>query len=325
VKNQNRLLIVALVIGLCACGSTSQTRTPASKPSKQSQTGFDGETAFSYLTQQTRFGPRGPGLAGHDRCLSFLQSELRKFADKIESQPFVSTLPDGKRYALTNLIASFNTRSARRIVLSAHWDTRLWADQDPDKNNRNKPLLGANDGASGVAVLLEIARQLRIKPLPIGVDLVFFDGEDLGKTGHPETFSAGSKYFTAHLPAGYRPEFGINIDMVGDRILTIRREQNSERLAPEVQDLVFRTAKTLGVFQFIDSPGEEITDDHLPLNGAGIPTVDLIDFSYPDDGTSYWHTLADAPDKCSPESLAAVGKVLMHLLSTNSSSPSRQP
>jgi len=274
--------------------------------------------AYTYLTKQTAFGPRSPGSAGHARCLSYLLNELRRYAEKVESQDFVSTLPDGKQVRLTNLIASFNGGATKRLFISAHWDTRLWADQDPDKNNRNKPISGANDGASGVAVILEIARQLKKVPPAVGVDLILFDGEDLGKTGRPESFSAGAKYFAANKPAGFNPNFGINIDMIGDRVLQIFREQNSERLAPSVQDLVFGTAKSLHVTQFVDSPGEEITDDHLPLNNIGIPTIDLIDFSYPDDSNKYWHTLADTADKCSAESLAAVGKVLINVIYSQS-------
>ncbi|MCX6135439.1 MAG: M28 family peptidase [Ignavibacteriales bacterium] len=305
--------------------SASQTRPAPPRLSQQTIPAFDGDRAYAYLTKQTRFGPRSPGSSGHAKCLSYLLTELRRYTERVESQTFVSTLPDGKNVDLTNLIASFNTRAVSRVFISAHWDTRLWADQDPDKNNRGKPISGANDGASGVAVILELARQLRASLPSAGVDLILFDGEDLGKTGKPESFSAGSKYFASHMPAGFRPEFGINIDMIGDRSLKIFREQNSERLAPEVQNLVFGTAKILGITQFVDSPGEEITDDHLPLNGAGIPTIDLIDFSYPDDSNKYWHTLADTPDKCSAESLAAVGNVLMHVLYSHTSLKSKQP
>jgi Iap family predicted aminopeptidase len=296
------------------CSSASQTRSAQRNAPQQAVSGFDGGMAFTYLTKQTAFGPRSPGSVGHARCLSYLLNELRRCAEKVETQDFVSTLPDGKRVQLTNLIASFNGRSTNQLFISAHWDTRLWADQDPDKNNRNRPISGANDGASGVAVILEIARQLKRVPPGVGVELILFDGEDMGKTGRPESFSAGSKYFASNKPGGFDPKFGINIDMIGDRVLQIFREQNSERMAPDVQDLVFGTAKSLHITQFIDSPGEEITDDHLPLNNIGIPTIDLIDFSYPDDSNKYWHTLADTADKCSAESLAAVGKVLMKII-----------
>jgi glutaminyl-peptide cyclotransferase len=314
VTNHFRSFVLATMITGVICSSASQTHSAERKGTQQPDPGFDGGMAYSYLTKQTAFGPRAPGSTGHTRCRSYLLNELRKHAEKVESQDFVSTLPDGKQVQLTNLIASFNGRATQRLFISAHWDTRLWADQDPDKNNRDRPISGANDGASGTAVILEIARQLKKVPPRIGVDLILFDGEDLGKTGHPETFSAGAKYFASHRPAAFNPKLGINIDMIGDRNLQICREQNSEQLAPDVQDLVFGTAKRLRVTQFIDSPGEEITDDHLPLNSVGIPTIDLIDFSYPDDSNKYWHTMADTADKCSAESLAAVGTVLMAVI-----------
>jgi glutaminyl-peptide cyclotransferase len=275
---------------------------------------FDGKVAYGFLIRQTQFGPRAPGLPGHDRCASYLQNELKIYAEAVVPQEFPFTIPGGKLVKMTNLIASFNTKSTNRLLLSAHWDTRLWADKDPDKKNWTKPISGANDGASGVAILMEIARQLKNAPPSVGVDLVLFDGEDLGKSGHPESFSAGSKYFAANKPAGFSPRFGINIDMVGDRNLMIYREQNSEEMAPETQNLVFSTARELGITQFMDSAGEEITDDHLPLNDVGIPTIDLIDFQYPDESNRYWHTLADTSDKCSAESLAAVGRVLLSII-----------
>ncbi|MBI3579516.1 MAG: M28 family peptidase, partial [Ignavibacteriales bacterium] len=194
------------------------------------------------------------------------------------------------------------------------WDTRLWADQDPNPANRNKPMLGANDGASGVAVLLEIARLLKQSPPQIGIDIVLFDGEDLGKTGNPESFSAGAKYFANNKAPGFHPRFGINLDMVGDKVLEIPREINSDRYAPDVMNVIYSTAKELNIPQFSNSIGEEIIDDHLPLNNIGIRTVDLIDFNYPDRSNKYWHTLADTPDKCSEESLAAVGQVLITVI-----------
>jgi glutaminyl-peptide cyclotransferase len=272
---------------------------------------FDGKAAYKMLLRQTEFGPRGPGLAGHEKCLRFLLRELGTYADAVRRQQFWYPVPpSGKKVQLTNVIASFNVNAKKRIFLTAHWDTRLWADQDLNPKNRTKPIIGANDGASGVAVLLEIASLLGRTPPPLGVDIVLFDGEDLGTTGLPESFSAGAKYFARNLSAGALPQFAINIDMIGDKELKIPREINSDRYAPQVMDLIFTTARELGVTQFIDYPGSEVTDDHMPLMNVGIPAVDLIDFSYPDETNKYWHTMADTPDKCSAESLSAVGRVL---------------
>lgn len=279
---------------------------------------FDGKRAYQYLLRQTGFGPRGPGLPGHDRCLEFLQTELGKLAETVRSQEFSYTLKTGRRLLLTNVVASFNTSSTHRILLSAHWDTRLWADKDPDVKNHLTPIAGANDGASGVAVLLEIAQQLKAHPPSIGVDLVLFDGEDVGVTGIPGSFCQGSRYFARNKPENYQPRFGINIDMIGDRELTIYRERNSERLAPQIMDRVFAAARQLGITQFVDSQGAEVSDDHLPLNEAGIPTINLIDFDYPDESNSFWHTMSDTPDKCSAASLEAVGTVLLNVIYSQS-------
>jgi glutaminyl-peptide cyclotransferase len=277
---------------------------------------FDPARAYSYLLRQTQFGPRDPGSTGHERCLSFLREELGKYADVVIPQTFSYTPPKWKRVQLTNLIASFNLRATNRLFISAHWDTRPWADQDPDKKNWTKPLIGANDGASGVAIILELARQLKQHPPTVGVDLVLFDGEDLGTSGFGDSFSIGAQHFAKNRPSGFNPRFGINIDMVGDRNLEIEREQNSEKLAPDIQNLIFSTARKLMLPGFINLPGHEITDDHLPLNDAGIPTVDLIDFKYPDESNKYWHTMADTPDKCSAESLGAVGTLLLEIIYT---------
>lgn len=289
-------------------GLTKRQRTNPNIPT------FDGKSAYKYLRAQTNFGPRAPGSAEHERCLSYLQSELNKYADAVNLQEFSHTVDKGRPYRLTNIIASFNLRATSRILLTAHWDTRLWADQDPNPANRNKPMLGANDGASGVAVLLEIARLLKQNPPPLGIDIILFDGEDLGKTGNPQSFSAGAKHFAKNKAPGFHPRFGINLDMIGDKALEIPREINSDRYAPDVMNLIYSTARELNIQQFSNSVGEEIVDDHLPLNNIGIRTVDLIDFNYPDRSNKYWHTLADTPDKCSGESLAAVGQVLIKVI-----------
>jgi glutaminyl-peptide cyclotransferase len=321
-----------LVLSICLMASTALgLQTPGTESSlAEGARGvqgeipeFSGKAAYKMLLRQTELGPRGPGLAGHEKCLEFLLRELRTYAEAVHRQQFWYPLPPGgkprlprerglrgQKVQLTNIIASFNVNAKKRIFLTAHWDTRLWADQDPNPKNRTKPIIGANDGASGVAVLLEIARLLGRNAPPIGVDIVMFDGEDLGTTGLPESFSSGAKYFARNLSSGRLPLFAINIDMIGDKELRIPREVNSDRYAPQIMNLIFATAKELGISQFIDSPGSEVTDDHMPLMNVGIPAVDLIDFSYPDETNKYWHTMADTPDKCSAESLGAVGRVL---------------
>ncbi len=272
---------------------------------------FDGARAFAFLTAQTDFGPRTPNSVSHARCLAYLEAELGKSADSVVRQNFVEPGYDNETLRLTNVFASFNAAAKKRVLLLAHWDTRPRADQDPNPANRTKPVLGANDGASGVAVLLELARIMKQMPPSIGVDILLVDGEDYGKESDLAKYFLGAKHFAKTMPRTYTPMFGILLDMVGDTDLRIPMEQNSMKFAPQVLSMVFSSAQELGVMQFAPVPGEQIEDDHLALNEAGIPTIDLIDFQYP-----HWHTVQDTPDKCSPESLAAVGKVLVHVLYT---------
>ncbi|MFQ5823301.1 MAG: DUF4910 domain-containing protein [bacterium] len=210
---------------------------------------------------------------------------------------------------MTNIIASFAPEKNERILLCAHWDTRPWADQDPDLENRDKPILGANDGASGVAVLLEVAKTIQISEPKFGVDIIFFDGEDAGLPGQTDSYALGSQYFAKNKDFHYHPQFGILLDMVGDKDLQIYQEENSLEYAPQIVEKVWNKAQRLELQAFIPTPGYEVTDDHMPLLRAGIPCIDLIDFNY-----DYWHTLEDTPDKCSPESLAQVGQLLLSLL-----------
>ncbi len=270
---------------------------------------FNKIRAFGYLKTQCSFGPRNPGSQGHRKCLSFLVKEFGQTADTVVKQPFIFTnFKNHKTYMLTNIIASFGKQD-KRILLSAHWDTRPWADHDPDPKNRNKPILGANDGASGVTVLLEIARIMKQYPPPVGVDIVLFDGEDSGVEGRDETWCVGSRYFAKNKGTNYNPQYGILLDMIGDRDLHIPVEANSQRYAPELVQKIWRKAQELNLSSFDPLVGYEIIDDHLELLKVGIPAVDIIDFDYP-----YWHTLQDTEDKCNPESLWTVGTVLLHLI-----------
>lgn len=210
---------------------------------------------------------------------------------------------------MTNVVASFSLQKTERILLCAHWDSRPWADQDPNSENRDQPVLGANDGASGVAVLLEVARHIQLAEPKYGVDIVLFDGEDSGLPGQPDSYALGAQHFAKNKDFRYRPKFGILLDMVGDKDLQIYQEENSVNYAPQIVERIWDRAQGLGSSSFFASPGYQVTDDHLPLLNVGIPCVNLIDFDY-----EYWHTLADTPDKCSPESLAEVGRLILSLL-----------
>jgi len=275
--------------------------------------GFNAERAFAYLEKQVSFGPRDPGSKGHQECLKFLEKELKKYAEKVELQSFdYHDTKHKKKFVLTNVIASFNKDNKKRIFLAAHWDTRPRADYE-SKENRNKPILGANDGASGVAVLLEIARQLKENPAEIGVDLILFDGEDYGEAGHLEDYFLGSRYFAKHTK-NYKPKYGILLDMIGDANLNLPREGYSQRYLPHIVDKVWNIAQSMGYSEFEDHTGSYVDDDHVILIQHGIPCIDIIDFAYPDKTHRYWHTLQDTPDKCSVQSLDTIGQVMMEVI-----------
>jgi glutaminyl-peptide cyclotransferase len=311
------LLMLAVVAAGC---SQDQPRANSSAHSTTARNTmpaipeFSGSRAFDLLLKQTSLGPRNPESAGHRNCLQFLLSSLQSTAEEVRTQEFIHTGYGGEKLHLTNIIASFRPAAVSRILLCAHWDTRPRAERDEDKTKQHLPILGANDGASGVAVLLEIAAVLKATPPPVGVDIVLFDGEDYGKEGDIDRYLLGSRHFARNRPTSYAPAYGILLDMVGDANLEIPKEQHSLRSAPDVMNTVWRTARELGITQFSDEIGDEILDDHVPLNEVGIKTVDLIDFAYPDASHRYWHTHNDTPEHCSAESLGAVGTVLTHVI-----------
>lgn len=269
---------------------------------------FDADRAYAYLLKQVEFGPREPGKRGHIECRDYLQGELRKSLSASRLQPFEMQLGDNA-ISMWNILGEHDPTNARQVLLCAHWDTRPTADEEPEPEDRDQPIAGANDGASGVAVLLEIASVLRDHPPSHGVRFVLFDGEDYGPGS--DRMYLGAKHYAQHLPKP-DPAWGVLLDMVGDRDLDIWRERNSENYAPEVNDRIWRAAEAAGHSDvFHDSEKWSIMDDHVPLLEAGVPVVDLIDFDYP-----HWHTLEDTPDKCSPQSLAAVGETVLHALYT---------
>jgi len=310
-------IIIILVIITFNCRKEDlKTQTPQIKKevTKPMIPVFSGKSAYAFLKAQTDFGPRVPNSKAHQACLNYLQSEMAKYADAVNLQPFTHKGYDGTQLRMTNIISSFNLNAKTRILLLAHWDSRPRADQEKDTKKRNQPVLGANDGASGVAVLMEIARLLKTSQPKIGVDMLFTDGEDYGKEGDNENYLLGARHFAKNLPTGFLPVFGILLDMVGDAQLKIMKERYSVKYAPDVVNLIWSTARQLGIQQFSDEFQGWVTDDHLPLNEVGIKTIDLIDFDYPDETNRFWHTTQDTPDKCSPESLEAVGSVLIEVI-----------
>jgi glutaminyl-peptide cyclotransferase len=271
---------------------------------------FDGQTAFGYLQTQVGFGPRVPGTEAHRRMGDWLDSLLRQRADTLIVQSWKHVTVARDTIELRNFIARFNPSAQKRILLLAHWDSRPFSD-GPLSRDSTKPVPGANDGGSGVAVLLGVADVLKRAPPAVGVDLLFVDGEDYGDfTKTPADVLIGSRYYGAHQPPGPPPLYAVLFDLVGDKDLQIYQEGNSLVGAPEVVELVWNTARDLGYGgYFIASPRHTLIDDHLELQKVGIRAVDVVDFDYP-----AWHTQNDTIDKVSPESLQVVGDVALALI-----------
>lgn len=262
-----------------------------------------GDRAWQHLLAQVKQGPRVPGTEGHAKTLAYLESELRKAGGRVTVDRF-TVRQDGKTYPMANLYADFGPAAPPQGMLAAHWDTRPFADHDPSPANRNRPIPGANDGASGVAVLLEVARVLGDDPPRKPLRIAFWDGEDLGRT--EEGMFHGSRWYVRNRPL---PAWGILLDMVGDRDLEIPQEAHSAREAPELTRRIYETARKLGHARtFPARVGYGVSDDHLPFLRKGVPFVDLIDFDYP-----AWHTMADTPERCSPRSLEIVGDVVLRV------------
>ena len=268
---------------------------------------FDGESALRYAKAQVDFGPRVPGSPGAQRAGDWIVARMRERADSVIVQSWTHTLADGRQVPLRNIFARFRPDLPDRVLYVTHWDTRPVSDAAEDTAQRMVPVPGANDGGSGVGLLVALADALKKTPPSVGVDLLFVDGEDYGNFGTMQDVLMGSTYFASHLPsANYRPIFGVLWDMIGDRDLRIQQEQNSVAQAPEVVRRVWQVAADLGhedVF-VAEQTAYPITDDHIPLLQAGLRVIDVIDYDYP-----YHHRPTDTFDKISARSLSIVGEV----------------
>jgi len=269
---------------------------------------FNTNNAFGHLEKQCDLGVRYPGSDGIELCRDYIVNELSKYNLEIELQEFTVELRD-KKVDGVNILASFYPQMSRRILLGAHYDTRPWADMEEDTSLHDSPILGANDAASGVAVLLELANILSSQqPQQFGVDMVFFDLEDMGEYGDNATWCLGSSYFAENYTKA-KPEKAIVIDMIGDADLSINMDYYSYHNSPNLVKEVWEIADQLGYNEFKPKIVSMIYDDHYPLIVKGFNAIDIIDFDYPS-----WHTLEDTPDKCSPQSLGVVGQTMVNLI-----------
>ncbi len=270
---------------------------------------FDQDRAFTMLKAQVAFGPRVPNSPAADSCREFLLRELNFWCDTAWVQPFTFNSADrGTKLNLYNIVGQFNPKSKDRVMLCGHWDSRPYANNDPDPANHNKPIPAANDGAGQIGILLEIARQLSLKPVNFGVDIVFFDGEDYGREGVIEEYLIGSRHFANTQPVPI-PHYGILLDLISEKDLRIPYEMHSFTYAKSVLMKVFDAAERVKAMSFVRELGATVMDDHIPFLEKGVPVINLIDFDY-----KYWHTMEDTPDKCSPFSMGEVGRTVMEVL-----------
>lgn len=300
------LVTVILLFGAC-----QETRVPIGPTPGRPR--FDGEAALALVRAQVDFGPRVPGTEGHRRQLEWMVARLDSLAPDVVVDTFSHVTTMGDSLQLFNVVARFRPEATRRILLLAHWDTRPRSDQAEDPAQQEIPVPGANDGASGTAVLLELASLLAENPPPMGIDLLLVDGEDYG----PESVDMflGADRFASRLEEMQpRPVYGLLLDMVGDADAMFLQEELSAQLANVVVQKVWRAAQRLGYQEaFPDRIGERVYDDHVPLNEAGLPTATVIDMEY-GPNNAYWHTPLDTPDRVSAATLEMVGEVVTELI-----------
>ncbi len=287
---------------------------------------FNRDSAYAYVEKQVMFGPRVPGSEAHAACATWLEGTMKRFADTVEVQSFRARAYNGKVLRGKNIIASFNTEQNKRILLCAHWDSRPYADHDPDETKHDTPIDGANDGASGIGVLIEIARQLSMQQPEIGVDIIFFDLEDYGPPqdaqnyGGQDHWGLGSQFWSRnpHV-ASYRARYGILLDMVGVKDATFLMEGFSMMYAPARVRKVWNLAADLGYGDyFVKESGGYITDDHYYINTIiNIPTINIIHLDPQSANGSffeYWHTLNDNMEHIDRATLGVVGRVVLHVV-----------
>lgn len=315
----NKLLIIALIAAVMH--SCAQKPQSVSKPQEHISVAFDADSAYHFAAEQVSFGPRVPGSTSHRLCAEYLEHTLQRFADTVIVQHGSMPSYNGTPMPVRNIIAAFNPNATPRIMLSAHYDTRPWADQEQEQEKWHTPIDGANDGASGVAVLLEIARQLREMNTTKGIDIMLWDAEDSGTpqfeySANHDSWCLGSQYWALHKhKAGYEAQCGILLDMVGAPDAQFQLEQHSQQYANHILKEVWKTARRLGYGDiFTDKHAYPITDDHYYLNQAGIPTIDIIHYDDIRGFGSYWHTTSDNMDHISRHTLGAVGTTVLDFI-----------
>lgn len=311
------ILIATLLV---ACSSTpgSGGQSTAQPADTVSVPAFDADRARSLIAEQCAFGPRVPGTDAHSRCGDWIEAQLRLYADTVITQTADLTTFDGTRLLARNFIAELNPQAEQRVLLVAHWDCRPWADKDPDPAKRRQPVMGANDGASGVAVILEALRCLKSRQrLSVGIDILLTDVEDWGKSDDDSSWALGTQYWAAHQHRdNYRPVHAILLDMVGGEATVFAPEHFSMQAAPATMQAFWEQGIKVNPIVFTRGQGTAVTDDHIPLQRAGIRCIDVIgtNADSPIDFLPQWHTTDDTLDHISTTTLAAVGQALLLFL-----------
>ena len=292
---------------------------------------FNADSAYAFTKAQCDFGPRDMNSRGHDLCGEWIVSKFKEYGCKVTTQTAMLAGYDGTKLRSRNIMASINPEATTRILLCAHWDSRPWADNDPDSANWRKPILAANDAASGVAVMLELARIIgkskdeKAFNKQLGIDFVCFDAEDWGTpqwadvADNADSWALGAQYWSKNLPQGYEARYGILLDMVGGVGAKFYREGMSMQYAPEIVKKVWRAAREVGFGSYFPKEdGGMITDDHVPVNQfAKIPTIDIIPYYADCQQSSFgptWHTLADNMENIDKNTLKAVGQTLVQVI-----------
>ena len=326
-KKLTFISLILLSFASCEENKKSQSQSQShSQSQSQSQAvpNFNADSAYHYVKQQLDFGPRVPGSEAHAQCVDYFIDFFNDKADTVYVQNFRTRLYNGKGIDGKNIIASFNPDAKKRILLAAHYDSRPFADHDPDKKNWNTPIDGANDGASGVGVLMEIARLLKDNPTKTGIDIILFDLEDYGAPAYEnvmtnDDWALGSQYWSKNPHIyGYRAYFGILLDMVGASNPKFPKEYYSQQFAPSVCDNVWNMARELGYSDyFTNEIGHPINDDHIYVNTiANIPMIDIIHLENNEESSFYphWHTLKDNIEQIDPKTLGMVGDVVITVI-----------
>ena len=319
-----------VLLSITSCDN-KQNSKPASQPAPQVKQvvipKFNADSAYNYVKKQLDFGPRVPESPAHAQCADWFVNFFNDKADTVYVQNFRTRLYNGKGIDGKNIIAAFNPEAKKRILLAAHWDSRPFADHDPDKNNWNTPIDGANDGASGVGVLMEIARVLKDNPLNIGVDIILFDLEDYGAPYFlnlmtNNDWALGSQYWAKNPHIyNYRAYFGILLDMVGAPNPKFPKEYYSQQFAPALSNDIWRVARELGYDEYFSNEiGHPINDDHIYVNAiARIPMIDIIHLENNSESSfyPYWHTVKDNIEQIDAKTLGMVGDVVVNVLYRN--------